>query len=103
MEAQKLKKQQIAENTSNKSLTKQPSQAEGLKKKTGKKDSYVDILQKNACSVLTEVVESALKQFILGNSNYILPRDLVMQMGYTQLCASIKQADVRWYIPAVHE
>lgn len=46
MEAQKLKKQQIAENTSSKSLTKQPSQAEGIKKKTGKKDTYVDILQK---------------------------------------------------------
>lgn len=50
---------------------------------------------RNACSILTEVAESALKTFILSNASNILPRDLVTQMGYTQLCASIKQADVR--------
>lgn len=50
---------------------------------------------RNACAILTEVAESALKTFILSSASNLLPRDLVTQMGYTQLCASIKQADVR--------
>lgn len=36
----------------------------------------------------------ALKTFLLARKELSLPRDLVQQMGFTQLCASLKQPEV---------
>ena len=99
METQKLKKQAL-DNASSRSLNKgqddpkSPVSPTPPAPKKIKKDGYVNVLQKCACSVLSESGESALKQFLLQSKENILPRDLVMQMGYTQLCASVKPADV---------
>lgn len=99
METQKLKKQAL-DNASNRSLNrgqddpKSPASPVPPAPKKIKKDGYVNVLQKCACSLLTEGGESALKQFLLQSKENILPRDLIMQMGYTQLCASVKPADV---------
>ena len=99
METQKLKKQAL-DNASNRSLNrgqddpKSPASPVPPAPKKIKKDGYVNVLQKCACSLLTEGGESALKQFLLQSTENILPRDLIMQMGYTQLCASVKPADV---------
>lgn len=46
MDAQKIKKQQLVESASNRSLLKQPSQQAITTKKVTKKESYIDILQK---------------------------------------------------------
>ena len=47
-----------------------------------------------ACSIISESTESSLKEYLANSKENILPRDLILQMGYTQLCASIKPADV---------
>lgn len=47
-----------------------------------------------ACGVISESIESSLKEYLTNSKENILPRDLILQMGYTQLCASIKPADV---------
>lgn len=41
-----------------------------------------------------EKCEAALKTFLLARKELSLPRDLVQQMGFTQLCASLKQPEV---------
>lgn len=101
METQKLKKQAL-DNASSRSLNKAQDDAKSPPTPTPtppapkkiKKDGYVNVLQKCACSLLSEGAESALKQFLLQSKENILPRDLIQQMGYTQLCASVKPADV---------
>lgn len=47
-----------------------------------------------ACSVIGELAESGLKEYLLVSKETILPRDLLLQMGYTQLCATVKAVEV---------
>lgn len=47
-----------------------------------------------ACNLITEKSEAALKDFLMQRKEMALPRDLVQQMGFTQLCASLKHPEV---------
>ena len=47
-----------------------------------------------ACGVIGELAESGLKEYLLLSKETILPRDLLLQMGYTQLCATVKAVEV---------
>ena len=47
-----------------------------------------------ACALITERSEAALRKFLLQRKELALPADLVQQMGFTQLCASLKQPEV---------
>lgn len=47
-----------------------------------------------ACGVIGELAESGLKEYLLVSKETILPRDLLLQMGYTQLCATVKAVEV---------
>lgn len=44
--------------------------------------------------MISDLTESSLKEYLLGSKETILPRDLILQMGYTQLCASVKPVEV---------
>lgn len=48
-----------------------------------------------ACGVISELAESGLKEYLLASKETILPHDLLLQMGYTQLCATVKAVEVR--------
>lgn len=47
-----------------------------------------------ACGVIGDLAESGLKEYLLVSKETILPRDLLLQMGYTQLCATVKAVEV---------
>ena len=47
-----------------------------------------------ACGVIGELAVSGLKEYMLVSKETILPRDLLLQMGYTQLCATVKAVEV---------
>lgn len=47
-----------------------------------------------ACGVIGDLAESGLKEYLLASKETILPRDLLLQMGYTQLCATVKAVEV---------
>lgn len=44
--------------------------------------------------MIGELAESGLKEYLLASKETILPRDLLLQMGYTQLCATVKAVEV---------
>ena len=44
--------------------------------------------------MIGELAESGLKEYLLVSKETILPRDLLLQMGYTQLCATVKAVEV---------
>lgn len=48
-----------------------------------------------ACGLITEKSEAVLKEFLMQRKEMALPRDLVQQMGFTQLCTSLKYPEVR--------
>lgn len=45
--------------------------------------------------MLEESCESVLKRFLLQSASTTVPRDLLQQMRYTQLCTTVKQSEVR--------
>lgn len=54
------------------------------------------LMSRCACGLITEKCESVLKEFLMNRTEMALPRDLVQQMGFTQLCASLKHTEVRY-------